>query len=125
MTPALLPRTLPDSTIWIDHLRRGNARLAALIDGRDALVHDFVEGELAIGHLRRDSAMLEFLAVMPRVRRAEHEEVQAMVRLHRLEGSGIGWVDAHLLASAIIEGAKLWTLDKRLLSVVTRLGVNA
>jgi hypothetical protein len=54
---------------------------------------------------------------------AEHEEVLGLVTSHDLAGSGVGWVDAHLLAAALIGETTLWTLDRPLAAVARRLGV--
>jgi predicted nucleic acid-binding protein len=41
-----------------------------------------------------------------------------------LHGCGIGWVDAHLLASARLSGARLWTLDAPLSAVAASLIIS-
>ena len=115
--------TLVDTSVWVEHLRRGNAELARLLGRADVLTHPFVIGELAIGNRRRRAEILGLLARLPAAPVGAHDEVMALVEAQRLAGSGIGWVDAHLLASARLAPARLWTLDGRLKAVAGRLKV--
>ena len=116
---------LVDSSVWIDHLRRGDARLADLLSAGQVLTHPFVIGELAMGQLHQRGAILGALHGLPRAVAATDEEVLAMTDRERLHGLGIGWVDAHLLAATrLSEAARLWTRDRRLRSVAVRLGIG-
>lgn len=114
---------LVDTSVWIDHLRRGNPRLRLLLDEGAVLTHPFIAGELACGNLRKRSEILRLLALLPQARVAEHAEVLRLLDGRRLHGRGIGWLDAHLLASAILSGTPLWTLDRRLAQVVSALRI--
>jgi predicted nucleic acid-binding protein len=116
---------LVDTSVWVDHLRKNNARLEALLGDGLVLVHPFVLGELALGRLKKRSEILGFLAEMPRAEAANHDEALEFIERHRLAGSGIGWVDVHLLASAALSGVSLWTLDRRLSNVALRLALSA
>ena len=78
------------------------------------LIHPFVLGELQMGNNRALADLLALLTPMQRAPQAEEEEVAHLVRRYKLQGSGIGWIDAHLAASARLAGAELWTLDKAL-----------
>lgn len=114
---------LADTSVWIDHLRRGSPELARLLEAGDVLVHPFVIGELACGNLRNRSEILDLLAGLPAAVTASDAEVLHFVGERRLAGKGIGWVDAHLLASiALTEDARLWTRDRRLATIADRLG---
>jgi predicted nucleic acid-binding protein len=113
---------LVDSSVWIDHLRRGNARLAACLQNGEVETHPFVVGELACGNLRLRDKILSLLSCLPEVTQAEHGEVLSLVESKRLAGRGLGWIDAHLLASAMLQRTTLWTLDKRLAEEARRLG---
>jgi predicted nucleic acid-binding protein len=115
---------LADSSVWIDHLRRGNAALVSALHEGSIVVHPFVIGELACGTMRRRADVLADLGRMPRIAAAEHEEVMALVEGRRLAGSGIGWTDAHLMAAALIARVELWTLDRALDRVWKRIGAR-
>ena len=116
---------LVDTSAWIDHLRRGNAKLASYLELAEVFCHPFVIGELACGSLKNRESILSLLDALPRVPIAEHEEVLEFVHAHRLMGVGIGWVDAHLLASTMLAGTVLWTLDRRLGEIADGLGIRA
>ena len=116
---------LVDTSVWVDHFRRGNARLAAVLEGAEVLCHPFVIGELACGDLGPRREILSRLAQLPQAPPASHEEVLAFIESRRLMGSGIGWVDAHLMSSAVLAGAPLWTLDKRLAEIARSLEIHA
>jgi hypothetical protein len=105
---------LVDTSVWIDHLRRGNARLASTLRKGEVECHPFVIGELACGSLRRRTELLSLLGALPQVPQAQHDEVLAFVASRHLMGRGLGWVDVHLLASAMLGRTALWTLDRRL-----------
>ncbi len=108
---------LADTSVWVEHLRRGLPRLAALLEDGEVSSHVFVIGELALGRLAPRTEILTLLSNLPRVDPAEHDEVLSFVEHHGLSGRGIGWVDAHLLASAALGRTALWTLDRRLAAV--------
>jgi predicted nucleic acid-binding protein len=105
---------LVDTSVWIDHLRSGNAQLASLLEDGLVFMHPFVLGELACGRLERRAEVLTLLRVLPPAQAAGDEEVLGFVERHRLYGKAIGWIDVHLLASARLSGAALWTLDRPL-----------
>lgn len=105
---------LVDTSVWIDHLRRGNERLKEALRDEGVLCHPFVIGELACGHLTKRHEILSLLRALPQAHEVEHEEAIAFLEAHRLSGAGLGWIDVHLLASAVLSGARLWTLDARL-----------
>lgn len=114
---------LVDSSIWIDHLRRGDAELERLLAIDEVLCHPFVIGELACGHLRQRAAFLAQLRALPLAAAATHEEALAFVERHALAGRGIGWADVHLLiATLLARPAALWTRDKCLAAAAGELG---
>jgi predicted nucleic acid-binding protein len=114
---------LVDTSVWVDHFRRGDAQLVDLLERATVITHPFVVGELACGILGDRSSILELLQDLPAAAVAEGEEVLGFIERHVLHGKGIGYVDVHLLASvALTEGAKLWTRDKRLRVVAQTLG---
>lgn len=116
---------LVDTSVWVDHLRKGNPRLEKLLLNAEVVTHPFVIGELSLGRLGRRKEILSLLRELPWAEPARHEEVLVFVDRHRLEGTGIGWVDAHLLCAAALSSAPLWTADRRLAATAARLGLAA
>jgi predicted nucleic acid-binding protein len=115
--------TLVDTSVWVEHLRRGNARVKGLLSGGEVLCHPFVLGELACGNLQKRRQVLALVSALPVAELASHEEVLHLVETHQLFGRGLGWVDVHLLASAFVSKCGLWTLDKPLVTAARRLGI--
>ena len=117
---------LVDTSIWVDHLRVGDERLATLLDGGEVLAHPFVIGELALGNLRQRNVFLSDLLRLPQAELASDEEVLRLIDREKLFGHGIGYVDAHLLAAARLTAeTKLWTRDRTLNAAAAQLGLAA
>jgi predicted nucleic acid-binding protein len=114
---------LVDTSIWIDHFRSADRRLADLLERGEVLGHPFIIGELACGNLRRRAFILELLERLPRAVAARPEEVMHLIEGAALHGKGLGWTDCHLLASARLTPCDLWTKDRPLLAAATVLGV--
>lgn len=116
---------LVDSSVWIEHLRSGNATLEQLLFHSQVQIHPFIYGELALGSLRERKTVLDALGNLPRAVEAQDTEVIQFIDNHNLYGTGIGYVDAHLLASvALTPGTLLWTRDKKLHTAAARLGLH-
>lgn len=114
---------LVDTSVWIDHLRSGNDRLAAALDEGRVLGHPWVTGELALGHLVHRDEILSLLRNLPAAEVAADDEVLDVIERHDLAGSGVGYVDAQLLASTLLTpDAILWSEDQRLTAAASRLG---
>jgi predicted nucleic acid-binding protein len=117
---------LADTSIWVDHLRRSDLRLAQFLDRGDVVMHPFVIGELALGYVPRIAETLDELRRLPMVVVVDTEEVFTFIARRKLSGSGIGYVDAHLLAAAALARETfLWTRDKRLHTVAQSLSLAA
>lgn len=108
---------LVDTSIWVHHLRRRDAVLSAHLAAGDILCHPYVIGEISLGLLKQRREVLELLAALPSALVVNHDEAMAFVEQRGLAGMGVGWVDVHLAASAVISHAKLWTADRRLAEV--------
>jgi predicted nucleic acid-binding protein len=107
---------LVDTSVWIAHFRQGVPSLQKLLLDGEVLGHPFVVGEVSCGHLRNRLEILNLLRSLPQARVADENEVMHLVHHRRLMGRGIGWIDAHLLASAVLTHVPLWTFDKALSS---------
>ena len=117
---------LVDTSVWIDHLRAGDEQLTQWLGAGQVLAHPFVIGELALGNLRNRDTVLSALQDMPHAVVATELEVMRFIDQKGLFGLGIGYIDAHLLAAAMLTpGSLLWTRDKRLLAASVRLGIAA
>jgi predicted nucleic acid-binding protein len=117
---------LVDTSVWIRFLSN-RAPYAAELDGllsRDEVNgHDFVYGELLIGDKGGRKELLANYERMDQAPVVPHAEVVAFVRHRKLHGRGIGWIDAHLLASALVGRLKLWTTDPALAALAKELGI--
>lgn len=115
---------LVDTSVWIDHLRRGNNQLKSLLYENGVLAHPFIIGEIACESLRNRSEILRLLKALPEARLAEHNKVLILIENEHLYNRGIGWVDVHLLASALLTNTSFWTLDKKLSKVASSLRIS-
>jgi predicted nucleic acid-binding protein len=115
---------LVDTSVLIDHLRSSNPRLVDLLNSGRVLVHPFVVGEIALGNIKNRDAILSGLAGMPQALNVTSQEVLVFIETAKLAGIGVGYVDAHLLASAKLSGANLWTRDRRVAAAAKRLGLS-
>jgi len=116
---------LVDTSIWIDHFRKKNTRLNSLLLNASVLIHPFVIGELACGNLHNRSRILSLLDDLPASRVADNQEVLFFIEQNELKGRGIGYIDAHLLASVSLSSpARLWTVDRKLNQVAAELGLT-
>lgn len=114
---------LLDTSVWVDHLRRGDSLAIQVLESGQVAAHAFVTGELACGNLKSRLRVIDLLQGLPQLALATDDEVLYFIERHKLMGRGIGYVDAHLLAAVTIGGAQLWTRDKRLREIATELGV--
>ena len=115
--------TLVDTSVWVDHFRYGSDRLETLLLEDRVLCHPFVIGELACGNLSNRGQLLTLLSALPACPVVEHAEALHFMEHHRLYGQGLGWVDLHLLASAVVGKCRLWTVDVPLRKATTLLGI--
>lgn len=106
---------LVDTSVWVDHLRKGVPELVELLERGEVLTHPFVIGELACGNLNSRREVLDLFTALPSAVVASDEEILLFIEQRMLMGKGIGYIDAHLLASvALSDDVQLWTRDKRL-----------
>ena len=116
---------LVDTSIWVDHLRKGDAAFAAALKANRVATHPFVIGELACGQLRARDQILSLLRSLPKVPTATDEEALQFLERRRLYGRGLGYIDVHLLAAASLHrDGRLWTRDKRLNAAAAELHLS-
>jgi predicted nucleic acid-binding protein len=112
---------LVDTSVCVEHFRRGLPGLTRLLDAGSVICHLFVIGELARGDLKNRHEILELLQTLCTCPVAAHEEVLHFIESHKLMGLGLCYIDVHLLASAKLSGVPLWTLDRPLKTAAFRL----
>ena len=116
--------TLVDTSVWVHHLRNGNNELRRLLDNAEVLCHPFIIGELACSNLPARTETLTWLLRQPAALVARDSEVLKLIETKRLWASRIGWVDAHLLAGALVSNCQLWTYDRPLREAAARLKLS-
>jgi predicted nucleic acid-binding protein len=105
---------LVDTSVWVSHFRQTHDGLVELLMNGEVVCHPFIVGELACGNLRNRTSIISLLEALPMALLVEHEEVLAFIEAHSVMGKGLGYVDVHLLASTLLTGISLWTLDLKL-----------
>lgn len=116
---------LADTSIWVDHLRENNEKLADLLLRERIVCHPLVVAEVSLGSLRQRDLVLGSLDSLPSLPAASLAEIRALIEARKLFSRGIGFVDASLLASCLLApGATLWTRDRRLATVASDLGIS-
>lgn len=113
--------TLVDTSVWIHHFRADSPSLRRLLEQDLVLCHPLVIGELACGHLKHRAEILQSLTTLPQAPALEFDEVLTFLESHKLFGQGLGWIDVHLLASALVADSVIWTLDGPLQRAAKRL----
>ena len=115
---------LVDTSIWVAHLRQGNTQLETLLNEGTVVCHPFIIGELACGAMKNRVQILSLLQSLPMAETAEHSEVLQFIEHNRLAGKGLGYIDVNLLASAVLTGVPLWTLDRKLQQSSAKLRID-
>ena len=116
---------LVDTSVWVDHLQRGSISLREALEREEVMTHPFVIGELSCGNLKDRREVLELLTELPSAVVADEAEVLEFIETRHLMGKGVGYIEVHLLASAILmEETRLWTRDKHLAEIATRMRLN-
>jgi predicted nucleic acid-binding protein len=115
---------LVDTSVWVEYLRSGNVGLENLLNEGHVVCHPFIVGELACGNLSNRSEILSLLQALPLANHAEHEEVMHFIGNYSLMGKGLGYIDMHLIVSALLTKVPIWTLDKKVKEVSSKLGLE-
>jgi predicted nucleic acid-binding protein len=126
MTLAGAP-VLIDTNIWVNHFKRANTDVSALLEAERVVMHPYIVAELALGGLRDRWMTLASLESLPELPVAEVHEVRQLIEVQKLFTEGIGFVDAHLVASLIIveTPTMIWTEDEALAGIAQRMGLLA
>jgi len=115
---------LVDTSVWVDHFRKGNLQLEEALNDGDVMCHPMIVGELACGNIKNRKEILELLQALPMLQQVEPEEILQFIENKRWMGKGLGYIDVHLLVSAILADVFFWTLDKRLNEISEKLKVG-
>ena len=116
---------LADTSIWIDHLRKGDEQLRELLLGDSILCHPVIVAEIALGSLKARNEVLGLMDNLPMLAEAQIAETRFMIEDRRLFSRGIGLVDAALVAAClIVPGTHIWTRDQRLAAVAKEVGIS-
>ncbi len=115
---------LVDTSVWVEHFRGGKTGLETLLNDGLVSCHPLIVGELACGNLANRSEIFVLLHTLPTAISAEHEEVMQFIEKYRLMVKGLGYIDMHLLASAMLTNIPLWTLDERLHKVSSTMKIS-
>jgi predicted nucleic acid-binding protein len=115
---------LVDTSIWIDHFNKADKELANLLQSGRVCIHPFIIGELACGNISNRTEILNLLNALPRLEPVFENEIYTLIENKKLYGIGLGFIDVHLLASALIDNVKLWTRDKTLKQSAIKLNIH-
>ena len=115
---------LVDTSIWIDHLNNSDNELIVLLNSSRVCIHPFIIGELSCGNISNRSEILTLLKALPRIDPALENEVFTLIETKKLFGIGLGYIDVHLLTSALINNVRIWTRDKNLKKVTNKLKLH-
>ena len=114
---------LVDTSVWVDHLNKAEPELIKLLNLTMVCIHPFIIGELSCGNISNRFEILTLLKSLPRIEPAFEEEVYALIDNKKLYGIGVGYIDIHLLAAALINDLKIWTTDKALKKTAQKLNI--
>jgi len=115
---------LVDTSVWVRHLREGDPDLEQLLNNGQVMCHPYIVSELACGNIKNRSEVLSLMHLLPVAALAQHEEILQFIELNHLIGKGLGYIDVHLSASALLTGVPLWSYDKRLNRANEMLGIT-
>ena len=115
---------LVDTSIWISHFRAGNLNLQKLLQEGRVASHPFIIGELACGNISNRTEIISLMQSLPILDTVENDELLLFLEHNQMMGKGLGLVDVHLIAAAMLAGIPLWTQDKKLKQACSRLNID-
>jgi len=115
---------LVDTSVWVRHFREGDPDLKRLLNDGQVMCHPYIVGELACGNMKNRREVLSLIQLLPLATLAQHEEVLCFIESNHLMGKGLGYIDVHLSASALLTGVPVWSHNKRLNGANEMLGIR-
>ena len=115
---------LVDTSVWIKHLREGDKNLTRLLEQGLVACHPFIIGELACGGIKNRHEIVSLLNDLPSTNILDHCDIMEFIEYRKIMNKGIGYVDVHLLASALVSETPLWTFDKALRRIANQLSIE-
>ena len=115
---------LVDTSVWVRHLRADDPVLKHLLNHGQVVCHPYIIGELACSTIKNRREILSLMQALPQATLAQHEEVLRFIELNHLMGKGLGYIDVHLCASALLTRVLMWSYDKRLSEANEMLGIK-
>ncbi len=115
---------LVDTSVWIDHFLHSDEDLKELLLSNQVCIHPFILGELSCGNISNRKEVLSLLRTLRSIDLVLDEEVFILIEDRKLFGKGLGFIDIHLLASALIHHVHIWTRDKSLKRIAGEFGIN-
>lgn len=115
---------LVDTSVWVRHLREGDSDLEQLLNSGQVMCHPYIVGELACGNIKNRREVLSLLQLLPLATMATHTEILQFIESNHLMGKGLGYIDVHLSASAVLTSVPLWSYDKKLSEANEVLGIR-
>jgi predicted nucleic acid-binding protein len=115
---------LVDTSVWIKHLREGDKNLVRLLEQGFVTCHPFIIGELACRGIKNRHEIIGLLNDLPSTDILDHYDIIEFIEYRKIMNKGIGYVDVHLLASALVSETPLWTFDKALKKVANQLSIE-
>ena len=112
---------LVDTSVWVGHLRKGDTGLETLLNDGEVVCHPFIIGEIACGTIKNRTTILSLLQALPVIIQADNRKVMDFIESDNLMGKGLGYIDIHLLASAVLTSVLVWTHDKALNEVASEM----
>jgi predicted nucleic acid-binding protein len=115
---------LVDTSVWVSYLRHGNSKLQEMLQDGKVAIHPFIIGELTCGNISNRIEIISLMQSLPMLDVVEHEELLLFIEHNKMMGTGLGFVDVHLMAAVMLAGIPLWTQDKKLKQACYRLSIN-
>ena len=115
---------LVDTSVWIKHLRESDKNLIQLLEQGLVACHPFIIGELACGGIKNRHEIINLLNDLPSTDILDHYEIMEFIEYRKIMNIDIGYVDVHLLGSALVSETPLWTLDKSLKKIANQLSIE-